>query len=68
LVKNLRRNGWSWLQRRQEASRCHAVGEADDEEEEEEQDRSRGWPRAAAATAHVGLSEGSEGGRVECSR
>jgi hypothetical protein len=54
LLKNQRRNDdSSWLQR-QEASRRRAVGEAD-EEEEEEQGRSRGWPRAAAATPHVGL-------------
>jgi len=51
LVKNQRTND-SRLQR-QETSRRRAVGEAD--EEEEEQGRSRGWPRAAAATPHVGL-------------
>ena len=50
-MKNQRTND-SRLQR-QETSRRRAVGEAD--EEEEEQGRSRGWPRAAAATPHVGL-------------
>jgi hypothetical protein len=52
LLKNQRNDDSSWLQR-QEACRRRAVGEAD--EEEEEQGRSRGWPRAAAATPHVGL-------------
>ena len=51
MVKNQRTND-SRLQR-QETSRRRAVGEAD--EEEEQQGRSRGWPRAAAATPHVGL-------------
>ena len=50
-MKNQRTND-SRLQR-QETSRRRAVGEAD--EEEEQQGRSRGWPRAAAATPHVGL-------------
>jgi len=64
-VKNQRTND-SRLQR-QETSRRRAVGEAD--EEEQQQGRSRGWPRAAAATPHVGLrklraalSKGSKGG------
>jgi hypothetical protein len=73
LVKIQRRNDYGWLQRKQDASRRHAVGEA----EEEEQGRSRGWATGAAGTPHadVGLrnarsytlrlSKGSERGRVE---
>jgi hypothetical protein len=74
LVKIQRRNDCGWLQRKQDASRRHAVGEA----EEEEQGRSHGWPTGAAGMPHadvVGLrnaksytlrlTKGSERGRVE---